>query len=93
MEKEKNSEMLDQPGKISAAITQTIIDYCMKSDTPVDLTQIVKALSDVMGAHLATMTHGWSDAQEEKCINMIFNHIVNTMNDCKNSIDENNNLS
>ena len=93
MEKEKNSEMLDQPGKISAAITQTIIDYCMKSDTPVDLTQIVKALSDVMGAHLATLTQGWSDAQEKKCINMIFNHIVNTMNDCKNSIDENNNLS
>ena len=46
-----------------------------------------------MGAHLATMTHGWSDAQEEKCINMIFNHIVNTMNDCKKSIDENNNPS
>ena len=54
MEKENNFEMLDQPGKIAALIT---------------------------------------DAQEEKCINMIFNHIVNTMNDCKKSIDENNNPS
>lgn len=93
MEKENNFEMLDQPGKIAALITKAIVDYCMKSDTPVDITHIVKALSDVMGAHLATMTHDWSDAQEEKCINMIFNHIVNTMNDCKKSIDENNNPS
>ena len=93
MGKEKNSEMLNLSGNISALITKTIIDYCMKADTPVSLTYIVKALADVLGAHLATMTHGWSDAQEEKCINMIFNHIVNTMNDCKKSIDENNNPS
>ena len=79
MEKENNFEMLDQPGKIAVVITKAIVDYCMKSDTPVDITHIVKALSDV--------------AQEEKGINMIFNHIVNTMNDCKKSIDENNNPS
>ena len=58
MEKENNFEMLDQPGKIAALITKAIVDYCMKSDTPVDIT-----------------------------------HIVNTMNDCKKSIDENNNPS
>ena len=56
MEKENNFEMLDQPGKIAVVITKAIVDYCMKSDTPVDITHIVKALSDVMGAHLATMT-------------------------------------
>ena len=37
MEKENNFEMLDQPGKIAALITKTIVDYCMKSDTPVDI--------------------------------------------------------
>jgi hypothetical protein len=37
------------------------------------------------------MTEGWSDAQVEKCINMIFNHIVSTMKDCKNGIEDNKN--
>ncbi len=63
----------------------------MKSEKPIDLTHIVKALSDVTAAHLATMTEGWSDAQVEKCINMSFNHIVSTMKDCKNGIEDNKN--
>jgi hypothetical protein len=93
MEKENYSEMLDHTDKISALITKTVIDYCKKSDTPVDITHVLKALSDVMGANLAAMTQGWSDAQVEKCINVVFNHIVNTMNDCKNSSDEDDNPS
>ena len=93
MGKEKNSEMLDLSGNISALISKTIIDYCMKADTPVSLTYIVKALADVLGAHLATMTQGWSDAQEKECVNMIFSFIDQTMKECKKSIDEDKNPS
>jgi hypothetical protein len=92
MIKEKNEvEDIDNSQIIASLITKTIVDFCMKSEKPIDLTYIVKALSDVIAAHLATMTEGWSDAQVEKCINMIFNHIVSTMKDCKNGIEDNKN--
>lgn len=91
MKDKHNVETSNLPEIIASLITKTIVDFCMKSEKPIDLTHIVKALSDVIAAHLATMTEGWSDAQVEKCINMIFNHIVNTMKDCKNGIEDNKN--
>ena len=90
MKDKQNEETSNQSEIISGLITKVIVDFCMKSENPVDLTQIVKALSDVLAAHLATMTNGWSEAETEKCVNVIFNHIVSTMKECKNGIEESN---
>ena len=89
MNDKHNVETSNQSEIISGLITKVIVDFCMKSENPVDLTQIVKALSDVLAAHLATMTNRWSEAETEKCVNVIFNHIVSTMKECKDSIDDN----
>ncbi len=84
----KETESIDNPQILTTLITKTIIDYCMKSEEPVNITHIVKALSDVLPAHLATMTEGWTVAQKENCINMIFNSIANTMKDCEKGLEE-----
>ncbi len=91
MNKKKEQEEVDQSKIIASEITKTIMDYCYKQNSPVSMTYIVKALSDVMAAHLATMTSEWSKAEEEKVVGMIFDHIVSTMIECKNSLDENKN--
>ena len=92
MMKEKNEvENVDNSQIITSLLTKTIVDFCMKSEKPVSMTHIVKALSDVLAAHLATMTENWTDDQEEKCIGMIFNHIVSTIKECKNGIEDNKN--
>ena len=88
MNKKNDQEEVDQSQIIASEITKTIMDYCYKQDSPVSLTYIVKALSDVLAAHLATMTSGWSEGEEEKVVGMIFDHIVSTMKECKNSLDE-----
>jgi len=84
----KETENIDNSQILTSLITKTIVDYCMKSEEPVNITHIVKALSDVLAAHLATMTESWTAAQKENCINMIFNSIVNTMKDCEKGIEE-----
>lgn len=88
MNKKKKQEEVDQSKIIASEITKTIMDYCYKQDSPVSMTYIVKALSDVLAAHLATMTGEWSESEEKKVVGMIFDHIVSTMKECKNSLDE-----
>ena len=44
MKDKHNEETSNQSEIISALITKVIVDFCMKSENPVDLTQIVKAL-------------------------------------------------
>jgi len=88
MVNKRETEVVDNYQILRTLITKTIIDYCMKSEEPVNITHIVKALSDVLAAHMATMTEGWTVAQKENCINMIFNSIANTMKDCEKGIEE-----
>ena len=47
MKDKHNEEASNQSEIISGLITKVIVDFCMKSENPVDLTQIVKSLSDV----------------------------------------------
>ncbi len=84
----RETEVIDNYQILRTLITKTIIDHCVKSEEPVNITHIVKALSDVLAAHLVDMTEGWTAAQKEKCVNMIFNSIVNTMKDCEKGIEE-----
>ena len=88
MNKKNEQEEVDQSEIIASEITKTIVDFCYKQDSPVRLTYIIKALSDVLAAHLATMTSGWSEGEEEKVVGAIFDHIVSTIKECKNSLDE-----
>lgn len=88
MNKKNEQEEVNQSEIIASEITKTIVDFCYKQDSPVRLTYIIKALSDVLAAHLATMTSGWSEGEEEKVVGVIFDHIVSTIKECKNSLDE-----
>ncbi len=93
MKDENKSEKTELSRKVTDTITKTIVEYCMKSDGPVDISHVVDALSDVLAAHLASMTKNWSDIQTEQCVNMIFRRIVSTMNDYKREIRESQNLN
>jgi hypothetical protein len=90
MNKKNDQQEVNHSGIIASEITKTIMDYCSKSG-PVSLTHIVKALSDVLGAHLATLTNGWTEEEEEKVVNLVLNNTVSTMLDCKKSFDEDGN--
>ncbi len=87
MNKKNDQQEVDHSGIIASEITKTIIDYCVKSG-PVNMAYIVKALSDVMGAHLASMIHDLKEIPEDDVIRTIFSQTLSTMKECKKELDE-----
>ena len=82
--KEKRDEVTME---IRNLLMETIMRYCFKSKGGVEMTLILKALAEVIAAHLAVTTQDWTEEQTADVVDSYLNYIVKTVKECREEPD------
>jgi hypothetical protein len=88
MNKKNEQEEISDSQKLFAEINNVIIEYCFKSDRTVSGTQIIHALATTLAAHMTTMTKDWTEAEEKKAVQLLFEHVEDAMKEFKKELEE-----
>lgn len=69
--------------EIRNLLMENILGYCMKSSDGVEMTLILKAMAEVIGAQLAVMTQNWTEEQTADAVDCYLNYIADTVKECR----------